>query len=129
MVRGLGPYSRGVIPSWRSTGCPRTPPRFAAGGATDREEDKSQRRSSGVCYGVRAEEEISGQVVRTDSEIRAIQAAGIAAVLRTKRAIEKEELTMRPHMAAEEKTDHWGPRAEKNSKARAAGMLGCVGKN
>jgi hypothetical protein len=129
MVRGLGPYSRGVIPSWRSTGCPRTPPRFAAGGATDREEDKSQRRSSGVCYGVRAEEEISGQVVRTDSEIRAIQAAGIAAVLRTKRAIEKEELPMRPHMAAEEKTDHWGPRAEKNSKARAAGMLGRVGKN
>jgi hypothetical protein len=58
---GLGPYSRGVIPSWQSTGCPRTPPIFAAGGATDREEDKSQRRSSGVCYGVRAEEEISGR--------------------------------------------------------------------
>jgi hypothetical protein len=57
---GLGPYSHGVIPSWQSTSCPRTPPRFAAGGATDREEDKSQRRNSGVCYGVRAEEEIFG---------------------------------------------------------------------
>jgi hypothetical protein len=43
---------------------PRTPPRFAAGGATDREEDKSQRRSSGFCYGVRAEEEISGLTTR-----------------------------------------------------------------
>jgi hypothetical protein len=31
------------------------------------------------------------------------------------------------HMAAEEKTDHWGPRTKKNSKARAAGMLGRVG--
>jgi hypothetical protein len=31
------------------------------------------------------------------------------------------------HMAAEEETGHWGPRAEKNSKVRAAGMLGRVG--
>lgn len=31
------------------------------------------------------------------------------------------------HMAVEEETDHWGPRAEKNSKVRAAGMLGRVG--
>ena len=30
-------------------------------------------------------------------------------------------------MAAEEETGHWGPRAEKNSKVRAAGMLGRVG--
>jgi hypothetical protein len=28
---GLGPYSRGVIPSWQSTGCSRTLPRFVAG--------------------------------------------------------------------------------------------------
>ena len=32
-------------------------------------------------------------------------------------------------MAVEEETDHWGPRVEKNSKARAAGMLGRVGRN